>query len=146
MSEVEGFGSVLMEFGARAGIRDLSLDESLRCRFVVDEKLNIDVYYNRDKDTFSLLSEIGPLSDNNFEICCNYLLKANGEWSLSRGMTLGKLPGTGVATLGYYESAVSLQIDRFIWVVKQFVEACQAWKGRLESMLQGQIPEELAKL
>jgi hypothetical protein len=44
MSEVEGFGSVLMEFGAWAGIRDLSLDESLRCRFVVDEKLNIDVY------------------------------------------------------------------------------------------------------
>ncbi len=129
----------------RVGINNLSFNEDLHCRFTVDGQLSVNVRYDREKEIFSLLSEIGQLNENNFEISCDCLLKANGEWSLSKGMTLGKMPNTQNITLGYYESAHGLLQDRFDNLIKTFVEASEVWKKQLDLLSQGQIPKELSE-
>lgn len=146
MSGVETFNALLKTFGMQVGINDLSFNEDLHCRFTVDGQLSIDVRYDKEKEIFSLLSEIGQLSENNFEISCDCLLKANSEWALSKGMTLGKIPNTRTVTLGYYEPSKGLLQDRFDNLIRGFVEFSEAWKKQLELISQGQLPKELSDL
>jgi hypothetical protein len=146
MSELMAFGNILTEFGRSSGLEKLRLNDDAYCQLRINDNLRIDIRYHDNNETFSLLSEIGKLGENNFEICCNFLLKSNGEWELSNGMTLGKIPETKMVTLGYYEPVQGLTKERFAEILKQFVDTGELWAKRIVLLAQGEIPEELADL
>lgn len=144
MEGVDNINRVLKEFGDVISLPELKLKEDNWCVLCVDGTQSIQLNYNEQRNSLDFISEIGVLPDENASKCCDYLLKANAEWEITRGATLSKQLDKNSILLGYQLPILNLSLDIFEKTFEQFLRQVETWKAYLVQLGQGELPEVFA--
>jgi hypothetical protein len=76
--------------------------------------------------------------------CCNYLLKSNSEWTLTKGTALAKGNGSSEVILEYRLPLLNLTKELFERAFEQFIGLVTVWRMYLLELEQGNVPKVFA--
>ena len=144
MAAEETVNQILEAFGKSinlsAGVR-LNKDKS--CVLCVDEDKNVQVTYNEAQEALDFFASVGQVPSNERR-CCNWLLKSNTEWALTKGAALAKRNDSSEVILEYRLPLLNLTKELFEHTFEQFIRLVTVWKTYLRELGQGNIPKVFA--
>ena len=134
---------ILKAFGEEINLQNLALNEDRSCILSVDQKHAVQLVWNEMNESLDFFTELGDLSNDELY---GYLLKSNAEWPLTKGMTLAKKESQSKIILEYQLPLLNLTKALFEKAFERFIFQLDIWDQYLQSINQGNLPEELAEL
>ncbi len=138
---MDKFSSILMTFANKINLAGLKIDPSGYCCLDVDNGTLIHLKYENKRDGMIFISEIGEVPEMNRASVMRYLLRMNNNEEETKGMTLSFNSESGQAAIGYQYPLRFLTEEGFEEFFKLFIDEVNKWKARLDSFMQGSIPE-----
>ena len=136
----ETVNQILEEFGKSINLSDVRLNKDKTCILCVDEDKNVQVTYNEVNEALDFFASVGQIPENE-KHCCNYLLKSNSEWALTKGAALAKGNGSSEVILEYRLPLLNLTKELFERTFEQFIGLVTVWKTYLRELGQGNVPK-----
>ena len=140
MALEETVNQILEEFGKSINLSDVRLNKDKTCVLCVDEDKNVQVTYNEAQEALDFFASVGQVAENE-KRCCNYLLKSNSEWALTKGAALAKGNGSSEVILEYRLPLLNLTEELFERTFEQFIGLVTVWKMYLLELGQGNVPK-----
>ena len=140
MTTEDTVNAVLSEFGKSINLIDVRLNKDKTCILCVDEDEVVQVTYNETHKSLDFFASVGQISEND-DHCCNYLLKSNTEWALTKGAALAKEGGSLNVILEYRFPSLNLTKELFERTFEQFIGLVTVWKAYLWELGQGNVPK-----
>ena len=139
----ETVNQILEEFGKSINLSDVRLNKDKTCILCVDEDKNVQVTYNEVNEALDFFFFFCQIPENETH-CCNYLLKSNSEWALTKGAALAKGNGSSEVILEYRLPLLNLTEELFERTFEQFIGLVTVWKMYLLELEQGNVPKVFA--
>ena len=139
----ETVNQILEEFGKSINLENIRLNKDKTCVLCVDEDKNVQVTYNEVNEALEFFASVGQVSESE-KRCCNYLLKSNSEWALTKGAALAKGNGSSEVILEYRLPLLNLTKKIFERTFEQFIGLVTVWKMYLLELGQGNVPKVFA--
>ncbi|MEZ0387510.1 MAG: type III secretion system chaperone [Verrucomicrobium sp.] len=126
---------LIKQLGASIGLPNLGLTDG-SCRLVFDGNLPVDVEEAEEESQAHLLSNLGPLPQEEGEESRYYrrLLEANHFGRETGGMTLALVPSEGQFFLCGIISLGTVSLESFSKMLARFAREAHHWIVELESM------------
>ena len=124
----DSFEALLREFGRRAEITDIDVDEDGYCGLIFDEKVVVHIRNDLDRNVIQLVSSPGYVDPAVAAQAVQRLLAANYYWTGTGGATLGWNPHDREVQLAYAIPAENIDVDRFAEVFARFVNNLEQWR------------------
>lgn len=140
MALEETVNQVLEEFGKSINLSDVRLNDDKTCVLCVDEDKNVQVTYNEAQEALDFFASVGQVSESEKRFC-NWLLKSNSEWALTKGAALAKGNGSSEVILEYRLPLLNLTKELFERAFEQFIGLVTVWKMYLLELGQGNVPK-----
>jgi hypothetical protein len=134
---------ILEAFGKSINLSDVRLNKDKTCVLCVDEDKNVQVTYNEAREALDFFAPVGQVAENE-KRCCNYLLKSNSEWTLTKGTALAKGNGSSEVILEYRLPLLNLTKEPFERAFEQFIGLVTVWRMYLLELEQGNVPKVFA--
>ena len=139
----EKVNQILEEFGKSINLENIRLNDDKTCVLCVDEDKNIQVAYNEVNEALDFFASVGQVPESE-KRCCNYLLKSNSEWALTKGAALAKGNGSSEVILEYRLPLLNLTKELFESTFEQFIGLVTVWEAYLRELGQGNVPKIFA--
>jgi hypothetical protein len=121
---------LLKDFGGRAGLGDLALDDQGYCCLLFGERIVIDVDHDAAEDRLLLSAFLGRPAGDQATLHIR-LLEANFLGQGAGGCTLSLHGASGGVVLWRELSVAALDIERLESAIEAFVAAAERWMGAI---------------
>lgn len=137
---------LLADFGRKAGLGSLSLDESGVCRLSFDQSLIVDLEFDSGAGLLHIYSAVGPIPAEGKEAVFGALLSANLFGSETGGASLAIDPSQNEIILCRSVNPDHLDSTAFEGILESFVNHLEVHRERLDAAPTGAAPSSEAPM
>jgi hypothetical protein len=130
----EYVNELLQSIGKSLDLPGLALDDNGHCVLLFDDKVVLNMEFDREKELLIIYSYIGEVPYEGREIIFETLLESNLFWKDTQGATIGIDKQTQTVVLAFPMELPLKRKENFEERLALFVDITESWINKLEKM------------